>query len=387
MRFRIRLAALGAALALLTGCAGTPTATPGPTASTQPADPAAPTIQGLTYESTLPLQYARIFQVYRYQGGYSLIRIEDGDDYLVVPEGGEVPEGDFIVLQKPLKNIYLVATAAMSLFCALDGLESIRLSGARQEAWYIDQAAQAMEAGDLLYAGKYSSPDYELLIEEDCDLAIESTMIYHTPEVKEKLEELGIPVFVERSSYEAHPLGRTEWIKLYAVLLGQEDLAQQVFQQQAKILEDLSDFENTEQTVAFFYVTNNGTVSVRKSTDYLATMIELAGGRYIFPDLGDDSSANSAVSMTMEDFYAGAREADYLIYNATIDDPIHTVDELLAKSDLFSGFRAVEQGHVWCTEKYLYQATDVLGGMIGDIHTMLTDTTGQTELTFIHKLS
>ena len=48
-------------------------------------------------------------------------------------------------------------------------------------------------------------------------------MIYHTPEVKERLEEFGIPVLVERSSYESHPLGRVEWIKLYGVLLGKEE--------------------------------------------------------------------------------------------------------------------------------------------------------------------
>ena len=45
-------------------------------------------------------------------------------------------------------------------------------------------------------------------------------MIYHTPEVKEKLEALGIPVLVERSSYETDPLGRMEWIKLYGALTG-----------------------------------------------------------------------------------------------------------------------------------------------------------------------
>ena len=39
-------------------------------------------------------------------------------------------------------------------------------------------------------------------------------MIYHTPEVKEQLEDFGVPVLVERSSYENHPLGRMEWIKL-----------------------------------------------------------------------------------------------------------------------------------------------------------------------------
>ena len=74
----------------------------------------------------------------------------------------------------------------------------------------------------MLYAGKYRMPDYELILSKGCDLAIENTMIFHDPEVKEKLEELGIPVIVETSSYESDPLGRLEWIKLYGALFGKE---------------------------------------------------------------------------------------------------------------------------------------------------------------------
>ena len=47
-------------------------------------------------------------------------------------------------------------------------------------------------------------------------------MIYHNPEVKEKLEDLGIPVLVEMSSYESHPLGRLEWIRVYGLLTDRE---------------------------------------------------------------------------------------------------------------------------------------------------------------------
>ena len=80
-----------------------------------------------------------------------------------------------------------------------------------------------METGDILYAGNYSAPDYEQILAEGCDLAIENTMVYHTPEVKEQLEKFGIPVMVDYSSYETEPLGRTEWVKLYGLLADRED--------------------------------------------------------------------------------------------------------------------------------------------------------------------
>ena len=46
-------------------------------------------------------------------------------------------------------------------FDAMDGLDSIRMSGAQASDWYIDHAKKAMEDGKILFAGKYSEPDYE----------------------------------------------------------------------------------------------------------------------------------------------------------------------------------------------------------------------------------
>ena len=337
-------------------------------------------LAGMKYDHSLELQYADQFAVDYYEGGYALITIAGGERFLLVPEDKEAPEGldaDISVIQKPVQNIYLVATSAMDLFCALDGLDSISLSGTNADGWYIDKAKKAMEDGDIAFAGKYSAPDYELILSKNCDLAIESTMIYHQPEVQEKLEKFGIPVLVEHSSYESHPLGRTEWIKLYGVLLGKEDQAQKIFQEQVDKLKSVEDSENTGKTVAFFYINSMGAANVRKSNDYVSKMIELAGGEYIFHDPAEDDNALSTMNMQMEEFYAKAKDADYIIYNSTIDGELDSIDELLAKSSLLADFKAVKDGNVWCTGQNLFQ----------DIHTMLTsDDPKLDSLTYMKKL-
>ena len=344
-------------------------------------------LPGLAWRGELPLRYAREFAVDYYEGGYKLITVGDGGRYLVVPEGAEPPAGldpEVRVLRQPLGKIYLAATSAMALFDAVDGLDAIRLSGTREEGWTVANAAAAMARGDILYAGKYSEPDYELLLSEGCDLAVESTMILHAPKVREMLEQLGVPVFVERSSYETHPLGRTEWVKLYAALLDREERAEAFFEEQARVIDALKDFPNTEKTVAFFYVSTDGSVVVRNADDYVARMIELAGGRYIFDDPARLNSARASVSISMEDFYAAAVDADYLIYNASIDAPLASVADLLGKSPLFADFRAVREGNVWSTDKQLYQATDTVGQLIADLNRMLT---GEEDgMMFIHRL-
>lgn len=175
----------------------------------------------LSKTGSMELNYATQYSVDEY-GGYKMITIVDGGRFLLIPEGVVVPQNipeDVTVLQQPLDKTYLVSTSVMDLVRQIDAMSDIRLSGTKEDGWYVEEAREAMEEGDILYAGKYSTPDYELILDEGCNLAIENTMIYHNPEVKEKLEELGIPVLVERSSYESHPLGRLEWIRLYGVLL------------------------------------------------------------------------------------------------------------------------------------------------------------------------
>ena len=345
---------------------------------------------GWQVERSMELEYAKNFAVDYYNGGYALITISDGSRYLVVPQGSEVLKNideDITVLRQPIKNIYLVATSAMCLFDALDSLGCIRLSGTRADDWHIPNAKSTMQAGDILYAGKYSAPDYELIMSNACGLAIQSSMINSAPQVREKLESVGIPVLVDQSSYESHPLGRTEWMKLYAVLVGKEAAAKQLFEEQTAYLGDVIGQKNTGKTVAFFYISSSGNVIARKPGDYVTKMIELAGGNYIFNDLGDPKSAMSTVILEMEKFYATAKDADFIIYNSTIGGEISSLEELIGKNGLLEDFKAVQDGNVWCTNRNLFQETIQHGLMIFDIRRMLTQSDeGITALNFLYRL-
>ena len=188
---------------------------------------------GLVYERSMELQYAENFSVDYYEGGYKQLQTMDGTKLLVVPEGKETPEGldeDVTVLKQPIQNLYLVSSSVMDIFDKLEALDTIRFSGQKAENWYVKNAKEAMERGDIVYAGKYSQPDYELITSEGCTLAIENNMISHSPEVVEMLENFGIPVVIEYSSYESHPLARVEWVKFFGALVGKEEKAEKIFE-------------------------------------------------------------------------------------------------------------------------------------------------------------
>ena len=341
----------------------------------------------LTYDHSMELSYAENFAVDYYEGGYKLLTTRiNGDRILIVPKHQQAPEdaealvspsaegepGKLIVLQEPVKNLYLVASGVMDMFAQLDSMDAISMCGLKEEDWYIPAAKQAMKDGSLVYAGKYSQPDYELIVSQNCSLAIENSMIYHTPEVMEKLEEFGIASMVEYSSYEEHPLGRVEWVRFFGALLDQEEKADQLFEKQKEALKRVEAEENTGKTVAFFYITSNGLVQVRQSTDYIPKMIELAGGKYVFENLGDPDSRRSTVNLQLEDFYDGAQDADFLVYNTTIDRQVQTLEDLLKKCSLLKDFKAVKNHQVWCTTEDMYQQSMSAGNLIEDFHRMLT---------------
>ena len=342
---------------------------------------------GLSRTGEYELSYATGFQIHRY-GEIDHISIENSGEYVVVPEGKEAPAGlpeGTVVMKKPFDCTYLVSTSAMDLLNACGALDRVKLSGSKESDWYIPEAKEAMKAGTLVYAGKYRAPDYELLLESGCDLAIENTMIYHEPAVRSKLTELGIPVLVETSSYEKHPLGRLEWIKLYGVLFDKEQEAETFFREQVKRVEPLlQEKKDTGKKVAFFHVTAGGLINVRKSGDYITRMIELSGGHYVPNNTGEGENALSTMNMQMEDFYREASDADVIIINSTIGGEVASVDELMEKNELFRDFKAGKTGKVYCTTRDLFQKITGMAEFMQDLNDIFHDV--DREYTYLKKL-
>ncbi len=321
-------------------------------------------IPSLTWQEPDKLDAAAAFTLTRSQEGYILVEIpDDGAVYLVVPAGQPVPEDlpDTVTpLCRPISDIYLAGSATMDMLVKLDALDSVSYSALPADDWTIPEARAAMESGSIVYAGKYSAPDYELICGGGCGLAIENTMIYHSPEIKEQLERFGVPVLVDQASRETTPLGRMEWIKLYGVLLDREARANAVYERQAQAIRAL-DAADTGKTAAFFYIASNGEVKVRAPEDYIPQLIRQAGGTYVFDSLETTSSLS--------------KDADVLIYNSTVTEALPDLDALLAKNPLLADFAAVQNGAVYCTKENFYQASMELGDLASDLHAALAGET------------
>ena len=346
----------------------------------------------LVHTGSLDLAWATGFTVDLYEGDRALACIADGTRYLFVPAGDapqEIAE-DVTVLERPLSNIYLASSSTLCLFAALGAVDCVSHVSVTQETCTVEAFTQAIASGDIVYGGKYSAPDYEAFLNGGCRLAVENTMIYHTPEVREKLMQLGVPVIVEQSSLESAPLGRLEWIMLWGAMLDKVSAAQEVLDRQAQLIADVEArvaAQPLDCTVAFFYINANGAAVVRKPGDYVAKMIAMAGGTYAFAQLGStDENRSSSTTLEMEAFYAQAKDADVIIYNSTVAGRLKGLDELVALNPLLADFKAVKNRRAWCCEQNVYQQMTATGEVVVDLHEAIADTE-RDELTFFFRLT
>ncbi|MBP5272481.1 MAG: ABC transporter substrate-binding protein, partial [Clostridia bacterium] len=142
--------------------------------------------------------------------------------------------------------------------------------------------------------------------------------------------------------------------------------------------------EGERPTVAFFNVNSNGTVSVRKGSDYIVSMIELAGGQYHLPDAGEESDVNrSTETISMEEFYKASLDTDYFVWNSSVEGERYSIEELLKEAPILADCKAVKDGNVYSTTNDLYQHTMGQGTFVRDLHEMLT---GGTDFSYLLKL-
>lgn len=341
--------------------------------------------EGLVFDHSMALKYAKNFSVDYYKDGYKEITIADGKKFLVVPEGAEVPEGydeEAVILKQPVENLLISSNPTISLINAMGALDRVSMTTTDADAWYIDEVRAAMTDGKLAYIGDYKEPDYEAITAGGVNLAIFSQML--TEDVEAQLEKLGVNILVDHASDEEHPLARVEWMKLYGALFNMEEEADKLTAAQEKLVDDLAELPPIDKTVSIFYITSNGSLYARNADDYMAKMVGLAGGKYALADLGAGKSGTT--KMELEAFYEMAKDADAIIYVWSVGGKPASMADFLERAEIFADMKAVKEGNVWCTTPDYFQISDTLGAMVGDIRLMLEADSDTDTLTYLNRL-
>lgn len=339
----------------------------------------------LTQTGSMELLYTDGFSIDSYEGGYQMITMHfDGRQLLTVPEGAAIPENipeEVTVLQLPLHNIVLSTSAGISQVAAIDGLDYVHMVSMKASSCYIEPVVERLNDGRLVTLG--DELDYEYLVENNVSLCVLSGEIDDS--VAEKLDTLGIAWFLDHSNREDHPLARVEWTKLYGALLGLEEQAQMIFDENKAIVDGLNFDEMSGKTAVAFFINSKGVPMVFNMGDYTCKMIEMAGGTPYPSDLGVGETGRT--KMELEAFLSMCKDADYIIYTAGAMGGVPTtVQDIIDRCELISDFKAVAEGNVWTSTPNYFQVADALGNMIGELNQILNGADPDTQLEYFYHL-
>ena len=296
----------------------------------------------------LPVYYAN-FRIKYLDNGCKLVT--DGENFrlLLVPRGKTAPKG--VIADKtiyiPLKSVMTLSSTFVGAMAKMNVLDSLKAVTTSQNYWYIPEVKEALNRGAIKYVGgdNMEPPDYELVKSIEPDLAFVYTGTVGQRHIMKKFDEMGIRYAVNNEYLESNYLGRMEWIKFTAAFYDKELEAEKLFNDAVKsINKTKAKVDGLKKPKIAWGLSWMGKVYVSNADSYVGKWIIDCGGDYVFKSIGKGSDTQ----VSMEDFYAKAKDADILIFSSTTNymkDP--TIRGIIKDNPLFANIKAVKNGEVW----------------------------------------
>lgn len=262
-----------------------------------------------------PLEYASGFSIERFEG-YTRVSVRNPWDtlktlhnYILVdreqPAAGNLPEGTLIKI--PVKNAVIYTSVHSGMAAQMGCLESV--CGVCEPQYITCQEVlDAIKAGAIADLGLSTAPDIEKIISLEAEVILASPFENSGYGAAEKN---GVPI-VEAADYmENHPLGRTEWIKFYGLLFGEEARADSIFNETCRNYNELKEMAAgcKERPTVFLERKYGATWAVPGADSYIAVMHRDAGADYIFSNVRGTNS----IQMSYEKVFEQAADADFWI--------------------------------------------------------------------------
>jgi len=265
--------------------------------------------------------------------------------YVLVQCGTPAPEGfgDSQVISVPVRSIVILSTTHLShleLLGALDRLVAI----STHDNVYSAAARQRIAADQVAEVGRGPSINLETLLDLRPDLV---TAVGHDqPQYNSHplLQNAGIHVVINSEYVEPTLLGRSEWLKLTAVFLNQDGLAQRLFtgmtQRYQAYAARVENLPTAQKPMVFGGFLNRDVWYVPGGDSYIAQLVADAGGVYLWAD----DRHRASIPLSFEAVYERAGDADFWF---TSNQDWFKRADLLAANERYVTFKAFHEQRVY----------------------------------------
>jgi len=291
----------------------------------------------------------------------------EGREHLLVPRG-QTPPSEYAhlpVINIPIENVLLTSTSQASLITPLDVWPSVAGVSNSVDQWFIDDVIEGLEDGSIAYVGEAWSPDYEKIRLLNPELVFVYTGEFGLHDMITKLTEMEIPYVVVNDFLENDPRAEIEWMIFMSAFFDKYDEAKSFVEQAKSRIEEIkTQIEGRERPKVAWGFIWDGQAHVPNAGSHTAAMITLAGGDYVFADIGAGKGGTSTISL--EEFYAKSKDADVLIYSSMLSF-VPSIQAFLDQAPILDGIKSVSEDNVWAFTPEYFQMIHRRDDMIMDL--------------------
>ncbi|MGG7034703.1 MAG: ABC transporter substrate-binding protein [Flavobacterium sp.] len=299
------------------------------------------------------IKYASGLAIYKYNG-YSVVKVNEpwpnankDFTYVLKEKNAVVPDSlqNFTTIQVPLQSIVVTSTTNIP-FLEMLGVENKIVGFPHTDYISSEKTRTLIDKGAIKNVGQNENLNIEQLIELAPELIVTFGIDNNNPMIK-NLEESGLKILIQADWMEQSPLGKAEWIKLYAALFGKEKEAKKLFD------DIVNDYEQSlelvkkpkEKPSVLYGTMYQNQWFVAKGDSWVAQFLRDAKVNYLWKNI----KGTGSLSLSFEAVLDKAKNAEYWIAAGNFK----TLSELQKSNPHYNQFDAFKKKNVYTFEAKL----------------------------------
>jgi cobalamin transport system substrate-binding protein len=232
--------------------------------------------------------------------------------YILCHNRKDVPDSllKYPIITLPVKNIIVLSTTHIGFISALGEERKIKgVSGIKYI--YNEKISAASDSGLIADVGYAPDIDFEKILELEPDVVFLYGVESSVSGIISRLNEVNVPGIIIGEYLEKHPLGKLEWLKVFAAVLEKSDTAELIIDKVEKnyisnknMINDISVKPTVLTGLPWkdtWYMTGGNT--------FQSALIEDAAGDFLWKD----NNSGDYIPLDLESVFIKALEADVWI--------------------------------------------------------------------------
>ncbi|AXT53640.1 ABC transporter substrate-binding protein [Aquimarina sp. BL5] len=261
--------------------------------------------------------------------------------YILHPKGSEKPtiNGKASFIEVPVDKTVVTSTTDIPMLEYL-GLENKLIGFPHCDYISSEKTRTLVDNGTIIELGNNGHLNTELTLELAPELIIGYSA---TGDIKtyDLLEKTGIPVVMNGSWMEQHPLGRAEWIKFVGAFYNKEQQADSIFKKIEKDYNDAATLANNATTTPTVLSGNmfKDVWHVPGGDSYVAKFLKDANTNYLWAE----TKKTGSIGLNFESVLEKAQNAQFWIGSGSST----SLEELKGKNNRYTFFEAFKNKTVY----------------------------------------